>query len=199
MGNILPFNPTPYSQGLNARETCICFWTSHHLSRRRKSAAKANTERGKNGIIHAMNNRAKTALALALAIVGGIAAGLRCDASEWLDNLPQYTPRVAAYIVKAYTEGSDPFIPIPCAPSTYQRSGPPPRPARAEGGRLALAPRRRLWQSTVPAPPNPTDDEELLGILIRVGCNVMNVAVIGTENSPGPAYVSIRKRMDGKV
>ncbi len=29
MGNILPFNPVPQSQGLNARETCICFWTSH--------------------------------------------------------------------------------------------------------------------------------------------------------------------------
>ena len=29
-----------------------------------------------------MKNRAKSALALALAIVGGIAAGMRCDASE---------------------------------------------------------------------------------------------------------------------
>ena len=56
-----------------------------------------------------MNNRDKSALSLALAIVGGIAAGLRCDASEWVDNSSQYTPRVAAYTVKAYTEGSDPF------------------------------------------------------------------------------------------
>ena len=68
---------------------------------------KANTGRGKNGIIHAMNNRAKTALSLALAIVGGLAAGLRCDASEWVDNPSQYTPRVAAYTVKTYT--GDPF------------------------------------------------------------------------------------------
>ena len=78
---------------------------------RRKSAAKVNTARGKNGIIHAMKPQAKTALALALAIVGGIAAGLRCDASEWVDNSSQYTPRPAAYTVKAYTEGSDPFVP----------------------------------------------------------------------------------------
>ncbi|MBQ6341044.1 MAG: hypothetical protein IJI36_18060 [Kiritimatiellae bacterium] len=35
---------------------------------------KANTERGKNGIIHAMKPHAKTALSLALVIVGGIAA-----------------------------------------------------------------------------------------------------------------------------
>ena len=70
---------------------------------------KANTERGKNGIIHAMNNRAKTALPLALAIVGGIAAGMRCDASEWVDNSSQINPRVAAYTVKTYTEGFDPF------------------------------------------------------------------------------------------
>ena len=27
-GNVMPFNPVPCSQGLNARETCICFWTS---------------------------------------------------------------------------------------------------------------------------------------------------------------------------
>ena len=69
----------------------------------------ANTERGKNGIIHAMKSHAKTALTLALAIVGGIAAGLRCDASEWVENSSQYTPRPAAYTVKTYTEGSDPF------------------------------------------------------------------------------------------
>ena len=56
--------------------------------------------RGKNGIIHAMNNRDKSALALALAIVGGIAAGMRYDASEWMENSSQYTPRPAAYTVK---------------------------------------------------------------------------------------------------
>ena len=69
-------------------------------------------ERGKNGIISAMKNRAKTALALALAIVGGIAAGLRCDASEWVDNSSQTNPRPAAYTVKAYTGGFDPFVPM---------------------------------------------------------------------------------------
>ena len=56
-----------------------------------------------------MKPHAKSALALALAIVGGIAAGLRCDASEWMENSSQTNPRVAAYTVKAYTEGSDPF------------------------------------------------------------------------------------------
>ena len=56
-----------------------------------------------------MKNRAKTALSLALAIVGGIAAGMRCDASEWVENSSQDTTRVAAYTVKAYTGGSDPF------------------------------------------------------------------------------------------
>ena len=59
-----------------------------------------------------MNNRDKSALALALAIVGGIAAGLRCDASVTVETPTQYTPRPAAYTVKAYTEGSDPFIPV---------------------------------------------------------------------------------------
>ena len=73
---------------------------------RRKSAAKVNTARGKNGIIHAMKPHAKTALVLALAIVGGIAAGLRCDASEWVENSLQTNPRGAAYTVKTYTEGS---------------------------------------------------------------------------------------------
>ena len=58
-----------------------------------------------------MNNRDKSALALALAIVGGIAAGMRCDTSEWVDNPSQINLRPAAYTVKAYTEGSDPFIP----------------------------------------------------------------------------------------
>ena len=56
-----------------------------------------------------MNNRDKSALALALAIVGGIAAGLRCDASEWVENSAQINLRPAAYTVKTYTEGSDPF------------------------------------------------------------------------------------------
>ena len=56
-----------------------------------------------------MNNRDKSALSLALAIVGGIAAGMRCDASEWVENSSQINPRVAAYTVKAYTEGTDPF------------------------------------------------------------------------------------------
>ena len=79
---------------------------------RRKSAAKANTERGKNGIIHAMKPHAKTALSLALAIVGGIAAGLRCDASEWVENSLQTNPRSAAYTVKTYTDKSDPFVPL---------------------------------------------------------------------------------------
>ena len=71
---------------------------------------KANTARGKNGIIHAMNNRDKSALALALAIVGGIAAGMRCDASVKVETPTQINPRVAAYTVKTYTEGSDPFV-----------------------------------------------------------------------------------------
>ena len=73
-----------------------------HFSRPRKSAAEANTARGKNGIISAMKNRAKSALALALAIVGGIAAGMRCDASEWVENSSQYNPHPAAYTVKTY-------------------------------------------------------------------------------------------------
>jgi hypothetical protein len=59
-----------------------------------------------------MNNREKTALFLALAIVGGIAAGIRCDASEWVHNPSQYTARGAAYTVKAYPEVADPFVPI---------------------------------------------------------------------------------------
>ena len=56
-----------------------------------------------------MKPHAKTALSLALAIVGGIAAGMRCDASEWVENSSQYTPRPAAYTVKAYT-GHDPYV-----------------------------------------------------------------------------------------
>ena len=61
-----------------------------------------------------MNNRDKSALALALAIVGGIAAGMSCDASEWVENSSQTNPRPAAYTVKAYTEGSDPFDALLC-------------------------------------------------------------------------------------
>ena len=55
-----------------------------------------------------MKPQAKTALSIALAIVGGMAAGMRCDASEWVENSSQYTPRPAAYTVKAYTV-ADPF------------------------------------------------------------------------------------------
>ena len=54
-----------------------------------------------------MNNRDKSALALALAIVGGIAAGMRCDASVKVESSSHFTPRSVAYT--AYT---DPFIPI---------------------------------------------------------------------------------------
>ena len=56
-----------------------------------------------------MNNCDKSALALALAIVGGIAAGLRCDASVTVETSTQFNPRPAAYTVKAYIEGFDPF------------------------------------------------------------------------------------------
>jgi hypothetical protein len=59
-----------------------------------------------------MTNSAKTALSLALAIVGGIAAGMRCDASEWVEDSSQFNPHGAAYTVKAYTGGFDPFVPI---------------------------------------------------------------------------------------
>jgi hypothetical protein len=59
-----------------------------------------------------MNNRDKSAFFLALAIVGGIAAGMRCDASEWVEDSSQFNPRGAAYTVKIYTEGSDPFVPM---------------------------------------------------------------------------------------
>ena len=56
-----------------------------------------------------MKPHAKSALALALAIVGGIAAGMRCDASVKVESSSHFTPRSVAYTVKAYT---DPFIPI---------------------------------------------------------------------------------------
>ena len=74
------------------------------FSRPRKSAAKVNTARGKNGIIHAMKPHAKSALSLALAIVGGIAANMRCDASVTVESPLHFTPRSAAYTVKAYTK-----------------------------------------------------------------------------------------------
>ena len=51
-----------------------------------------------------MKNRAKTALSLALAIVGGIAAGLRCDASVTVETSTQFSPRPAAYTVKTYIQ-----------------------------------------------------------------------------------------------
>ena len=43
-----------------------------------------------------MKPHAKSALSLALAIVGGMAAGMRCDASVTVETSSQYTPRVAA-------------------------------------------------------------------------------------------------------
>ena len=55
--------------------------------------------------------RTTAALSLALAIVGGIAAGMRCDASVTVETPTQINPRVAAYTVRAYTEGTDPFVP----------------------------------------------------------------------------------------
>ena len=57
-----------------------------------------------------MKPYAKSALSLALAIVGGMAVGLRCDASVTVETPTQTNPRVAAYTVKTYTEGSDPFM-----------------------------------------------------------------------------------------
>ena len=50
------------------------------------TAAKTNTAGQKNGIIHAMKNRAKAALAPALTIVGGAVAGTRCAAVEISQN-----------------------------------------------------------------------------------------------------------------
>ena len=47
-----------------------------------------------------MKPHAKTALALALAIVGGIAAGMRCDASVKVESSSHFNPRPAAYTVK---------------------------------------------------------------------------------------------------
>ena len=50
-----------------------------------------------------MKPHAKTALSLALAIVGGIAAGMRCDASVKVESSSHFNPRPAAYTVKAYS------------------------------------------------------------------------------------------------
>jgi hypothetical protein len=47
---------------------------------RQKSAAQSNTKRGKNGIMRDMKGHAKSALALTLAIAGGLASPLRSDA-----------------------------------------------------------------------------------------------------------------------
>ena len=58
-----------------------------------------------------MNNHTKSALSLALAIVGGIAAGMRCDASVTVETSTQFNPRPAAYTVKTYTEVSGPVVP----------------------------------------------------------------------------------------
>ena len=49
---------------------------------RQKSAAQSNTGRGKNCIMRDVKNHAKSALALTLAIAGGIAAGMRPAAVE---------------------------------------------------------------------------------------------------------------------
>lgn len=49
---------------------------------------------------------------LVFAIVGGIAAGMRCDASEWVKDSFQTNSRGAAYTVKTYTEGADTFVTI---------------------------------------------------------------------------------------
>ena len=45
-----------------------------------KSASESSTKRGENGIMHSMKNLATPTLALALAIVGVVAAPLRSDA-----------------------------------------------------------------------------------------------------------------------
>ncbi len=60
-----------------------------------------------------MNNRDKSAPSLALAIVGGIAADMRCDASVTVETPTQTNPRPAAYTVKAYTV-ADPFDALLC-------------------------------------------------------------------------------------
>ena len=49
---------------------------------RQKSAARPCTQRGKYGIIRDMKTRVSSALALTLAIAGGLAAPLRSDAAN---------------------------------------------------------------------------------------------------------------------
>ena len=46
-------------------------------------AAQSNTRRGKNGIMSDMKGHAKSALALTLAIAGGLASPLRSDATNY--------------------------------------------------------------------------------------------------------------------
>jgi hypothetical protein len=52
-----------------------------------------------------MNNRDKFALALALAVVGGMVAGMRCDASVKVESSSHFNPRPAAYTVKHIQKG----------------------------------------------------------------------------------------------
>ena len=58
-----------------------------------------------------MKPHAKTALSLALAIVGGIAVGMRCDASVTVETSTQFNPRPAAYTVKNIYRRVWPFCP----------------------------------------------------------------------------------------
>ena len=69
-----------------------------------------------------MRKNAKHALIFAAAIVGGMAAPMRSDASEWVDNSSQTNPRGAAYTVKTYTEGSDHFD--ACSKTTKTKAQP---------------------------------------------------------------------------
>ena len=55
---------------------------------RQKSAARPCTQRGKYGIIRDMKTRVSSALALTLAIAGGLAVPLRSDASVRKDLTP---------------------------------------------------------------------------------------------------------------
>ena len=52
-----------------------------------------------------MKPHAKTALTLALAIVGGMVADMRCDASVTVESSSQTNPRPAAYTVKHIQKG----------------------------------------------------------------------------------------------
>ena len=49
---------------------------------RQKSAAKPSAQRGKNGIMRDVKSHAKSALALTLAIAGGMVAPMRSDATN---------------------------------------------------------------------------------------------------------------------